>query len=109
MMLFGSELLKMFFSMMEDADESMEKYVSELIVSECQILPKSYDALSDRLTNQTSYGICCGSVMEFYIRSFSVCIDDMDLLIFGAGELAVTEKFPQLPLDISGLSDMIKC
>ena len=91
----------------------MEEMVSEFIVGacqNCQMLPISCDLLYDREhLGQTSYGMYCGSAVEFYIRPLNSCIADVDELVFANCAMAFVEDFPELPSDVSGLSDSIKC
>src|SRR6218665_1507207 len=95
--------------MAEHADKSEEHLISEFIVDTCQTLPKLYDGVLDRIKSDNGYGVYCGSSIEIFIRPFNACVDDVDQLIYFDHELAFEENFPVLPLDVSVLSDMIKC
>ena len=103
--------------MTEYADETMEEIASEFIVGTCQLLPKSYDAVSDRIhihfavvnPEPKIYAMYCGSSAEFYIRPVNTLIDDRDTLLWPANALAFIEDFPVLPNDVSRLYDTIKC
>ena len=95
--------------------KSMEEKASMLIVSTCQLLPKSfstvYDCMHDLVESRwpaTRYSISCGSLEEFYITvTLNSCIGDIDELLCGCDQLAFTGDFPVLPNDFSGLSDRI--
>src|SRR6218665_632602 len=105
--------------MTEDADKSYDEMASDFIVGTCQLLPKSFSPVSDQMHNlmltntprpkSKEYSITCGSTAEFYILPLNTCIDDIDILICSANELAFSGDFPALPSDISGLSDTIEC
>src|SRR6218665_308955 len=102
------------FSMAEYVDDSMEqiKSVSDTIVSSCELLPKSYDVVSERrrLQEELKYGIYCGSALEFYIRPLNPCVTDHDLLIYSIADMVfTTDGIPVLPLNVSDLSDTIDC
>ena len=96
---------------------SNEERLSWFITSTCQLIPKSVPLLSDCIDNQMrvtssdpmKFFIECGSQAEFYIRPLNTCISDTDTLICRTSELAFVSKFPELPSEISGLSDKIKC
>src|SRR5688572_26065284 len=98
-------------------DELNEELASAIIVSTCQLLPKSYSAVSDQMHNLVmstepgpkKYSILCGSFAEFYIRPLIPCIADIDFLICDAHILAFSGEFPVLPTDMSGLADRIVC
>lgn len=77
--------------MAEYADVSMEEFASQIILRECELLPKSYDVVYDRMKLQKGgYGIHCGSAAEFYIRPLNPCVTDADLLIYRTKELVFT-------------------
>jgi len=99
---------------MEYANELNVETASEIIFSSCQMLPKSFSPVSDRmnnllLTETLLYSIMCGSTAEIYIQPLNTCIDDIDILVSSADELAFSGDFPTLPSDVSGLPDIVKC
>jgi len=96
----------------EEIDEDM---ASEIIVSTCQLLPKTFSVVSDHMRNliaskdpaPTLYSISCGSFAEFYIRPLNPCITDTDFLTCSIDTLVLSGDFPVLPTDKSGLADTI--
>ena len=96
--------------MTEYPDTSTEKIATEFIVGTCQLLPKSCDVVFDCVYSfQTWSAVYCGSAVEFHILPLHSCIADLDALYFKNDELAFTGDFPELPSDVSCLSDSIKC
>src|SRR6218665_1989020 len=97
----------------EEIDEDM---ASEIIVSTCQLLPKTFSVVSDHMRNLIMstdpaprlYSISCGSFAEFYIRPLNPCITDTDFLICDIDSMVLTGDFPVLPTDKSGLADTIQ-
>ena len=102
---------------MAEYKSKLDEMASEFIVSTCQLLPKSFSAVSDHMHNVIMtdepalkvYSIVCGSAAEIYIHPLNTCIADIDFLFSSADELAFSGKFPALPSDISGLPDMVRC
>src|SRR6218665_871505 len=98
-------------------EEAAEEAASAIIVSTCQLLPKSFNVISEHMNNligskeptPKQYSILCGSFAEFYIRPLNPCISDIDFLICNTDSLAFIDDLPVLPTDISGLSDRISC
>src|SRR6218665_3510154 len=103
--------------MSEHENKIGEEMASEIIVSTCQLLPKSSSAVSDHMNNLVAskepnpmvYSILCGSFAECYIRPLIPCISDVDFLKCHANTLAFTGELPVLPIDIRGISDRIFC
>src|SRR6218665_1718462 len=103
--------------MSEHEDKIDVESASAIIVSTCQLLPKSFSVVSDHMHNLVAsreptpkvYSILCGSFAEFYIRPLNPCISDIDFLICEGDHLAFTSDLPVLPTDMSGLSDTIIC
>src|SRR6218665_21275 len=89
--------------------ETLEKVIWDFVVDKCQLLPKSYDAVSEYLQGVDEYYIQCGSTMEFYIRPLNSGINDIDALVIKRNHLAFQGDFPVLPNDVSRLHDTIKC
>ena len=65
--------------MREYPDILMEEVASEFIVATCQLLPKSYDSVSDCMHNPMAYAVHRGSSMKFHIRPLHKCITDIDV------------------------------
>ena len=97
----------------------MEELASAFITGTCQFLPKSYD---DNVANRrpmiqiiafteepTQYAMFCGSGAEFYIRPVNSIIDDSDMLMWLASDMAFIEDLPVLPNDVSQLNHKITC
>src|SRR5688572_23509009 len=103
--------------MMEYARKLKEEMASWFITITCQLLPKSFPTLSDRMHYLTAslspapihYSIFCGSSVEFYIRPLHTCIEDTDFLTVKTEDVAFSGECLILPSDMSGLSDTIKC
>src|SRR6218665_1718547 len=103
--------------MLKDVDKTGEEAKSAIIVSICQLLPKSSSLVSDHMSNLIAsteaepkvYSILCGSFAEFYIRPLNPCISDIHFLICRNTTLLFNGDLPVLPTDISGLSDRIWC
>src|SRR6218665_1616128 len=101
--------------MSKQDDKVDDEMASAIIVSTCQLLPKSSSAVSDHMNNLVAstepnpkvYSILCGSFAECYIRPLIPCISDVDFLKCHADTLAFTGELPVLPIDIRGLSDRI--
>ena len=95
----------------------MEDKISDFIVCATQLIPKLYDALTDRVQEllnpefrlPTMHVTRCGSSEEFYIRPMIPCITDIDELWCTTYELAFEEDFPVFSQDVSVLADAIKC
>src|SRR6218665_1337340 len=89
---------------------SLEEQASKFIVETCELLPKSYDSISECMLDAMAYAVHCGSAMEFYIRPLPCqCVADIDALIFEADELAFDGDIPMLPHDVSSLYDTFRC
>src|SRR6218665_115852 len=94
---------------------------SDYIVSTCQLFPKSFSDVCDHMhrpnittlvSNEIAakeYSITCGSTAEFYICPLKTCEDDIDILVSSTDCLAFSGDFPELPNDVSGLPDIVKC
>src|SRR6218665_1394771 len=102
--------------MTEYADKLNRELASAFINSTCQMIPRPslvytdhmHNLLASNLPVPTEYIILCGSQAEFYIRPLITCIDDEDLLVAKADELAFSGEFPVLPRDFSGLVEKIE-
>ena len=103
--------------MSDDANEPTEEMVSFYITSTCQLLPKSFPIVTDKMhnlippgcSNPKTYSILSGSNAEFYIQPLLTCIGDNDFLICEVDEMAFTTNVPVLPRDIRGLPESIRC
>ena len=101
--------------MSRNEDKIDEETASAIIVSTCQLLPKSSSVVSDHMNNLIGsnepgpkrYSILCGSFAEFYIRPLIPCISDIDFLICDTDTLAFSGDLPVVPTDMSFLSDII--
>src|SRR6218665_489654 len=99
------------------ADKLMEVFASELIVSTCQSLPKSYAPVTDRprcpipsvCLGPINHSWFCGSSAEFYIRPLNSCIDDTDKLYSSVNKMVFTEDIPVLPEHVDCLADTFQC
>src|SRR6218665_988601 len=87
------------------------KIQSDIIVDSCELLPKLYDVVYDRirLKEEHRYAIHCGSSVEFFIKPLNPCVSDYDTLDYSTDKLVFTSDCPVLPLDVSDLSDTIEC
>src|SRR6218665_622481 len=110
--------------MTEYAGKLDEEMASSIIISTCQVIPKSFSHVSDHMHNlipsnspsPQEYSIMCGSMAEFYIRPLNTCITDTDYLIssadqlvFSGNELDFNGDYSVLPSDLSGLADAMEC
>src|SRR5688572_18615204 len=90
--------------------------VSAFIVGTISIYPKLYSNVFHSMqfhimspNQEPYYHFVCGSSMEFYVEPIHLCIEDTDILMCNAGEMAFTEDVPVLPDDVSGFVDTINC